>query len=171
MFLLRSIRFDDKETRHARQENDKLSAIREILEEFTENCKKNYSLSEFVTVDEMLHPFRGRCGFVQYIPNKPARYGLKIYALCCAKTFYTGNLEVYCGKQKEGSPYQMSNSPDDIVVRLVSHLHKTNRNVTTDNYYTSYCLSKRLLDIGLTTLGTLKKNKRNTSRISTKQNT
>lgn len=40
LFLLRSIRFDDKETRHARQENDKLSAIREILEEFTENCKK-----------------------------------------------------------------------------------------------------------------------------------
>lgn len=82
------------------------------------NCLTHYNASEFVTIDEMLHAFRGRCGFIQYIPNKPAKYGLKIYALCDAKTFYTLNLEIYCGKQMPG-PYLKSNKPDDIVKRLV----------------------------------------------------
>ena len=54
LFLLRSIRFDDKNTRQERRVNDKLAAIRRILNEFVTNCKNSYSLSEFVTVDEKL---------------------------------------------------------------------------------------------------------------------
>lgn len=106
----------------------------------------------------MLHPFRGRCGFVQYMPNKPAKYGVKMYALCDAKTHYTFKFEIYCGKQKPG-PYEISNKPMDIVKRLVEPLKHTNRNVTTDNYYSSFDLAIYLRGIGLTFLGTMKKNK------------
>jgi len=102
LFLLRTIRFDDVHTRTQRRETDKLAPIRFVLDKFIDNCKNAYRLSEFVTIGEMLVPFRGRCGFIQYIPNKPAKYGLKIFALCDAKTFYTSNIEVYCGKQPQG---------------------------------------------------------------------
>lgn len=81
LFLLRTIRFDDVHTRTQRRETDKLAPIRFVLDKFIDNCKNAYCLSEFVTIDEMLVPFRGRCGFIQYIPNKPAKYGLKIFAL------------------------------------------------------------------------------------------
>ena len=107
----------------------------------------------------MLVPFRGRCSFIQYIPSKPEKYGVKIFALCNAKTFFTGNLEVYCGKQPTG-PYKVSNSPADIVKRLISHLKGTCRNLTTDNWYTSYTLAMSLLQDKITVVGTLKKNKR-----------
>lgn len=94
-FLLRSLRFDDLRTRADRKVTDKLAAVRYLLDHFNNNCKKAYSLSEMVTIDEMLETFRGRCGFRQYIPNKPAKYGLKIFALTDAKMFYTNNIEVY----------------------------------------------------------------------------
>nr|XP_022903858.1 piggyBac transposable element-derived protein 4-like [Onthophagus taurus] len=158
-FLLRALRFDDLDTRDQRKEADKLAPIRDFHQEFVNNCIAYYNVSEFVTIDEMLHPFRGRCGFVQYIPNKPAKYGLKMYALCDAKTFYTLNFEVYCGKQLPG-PYVKSNKPEDIVTRLIEPIEKTKRNLTTDNYYSSYPLAEKLLEKGLTFLGTMKKNKK-----------
>lgn len=63
-FLLRSLRFDDLLTRKDREIIDKLAAIREIYFHLNNNFQKNYCLSEFVTIDEMLHSFRGRCSFI-----------------------------------------------------------------------------------------------------------
>ena len=141
LFLLRVIRFDNKADRPQRQVSDRLAAIRRIFESFVDNCKKNYCIGELMTIDETLVPFRGRCGFIQYIPNKPAKYGIKLFALCDAKMFYTANLEIYCGKQPDG-PYSVSNKPADIVKRLVEPSKGKNRNLTTDNWYTSYLLTK-----------------------------
>ena len=84
---------------------------------------------------------------------------MKIFALCDAKTFFTRNLEVYCGKQPTG-PYEVSNSPADIVERLISPLKGICRNLTTDNWYTSYTLAMSLLQDKIIVIGTLKKNKR-----------
>lgn len=162
LFLLRALRFDSIITRKDREKTDKLAAIRLIYTPFVTNCQNNYNLGEFVTIDEMLHPFRGRCGFVQYMPLKPARYGLKFYALCDSTTYYTWNFEIYCGAQRDG-PYKTSNKPFDIVQRLVDPIIKSHRNLTTDNYYTSYPLAEYLLQNGLTLIGTMKKNKKEIS--------
>ena len=81
---------------------DKLAPIRQILEMFVENCKKNYIPSEFVTIDEILVVFRGSAPFRQYIPSKPAKYGIKIYPMCDAKTLYVCNTEIYARLQPEG---------------------------------------------------------------------
>ena len=159
LFLLLAIRFDDRTARSQRKERDKLAAIRYILDEFVQNCKNTYCLSEFLTIDETLVSFRGRCSFIQYIPSKPAKYGVNTFALCDAKTYFTGNLEVYCGKQP-ADPHEASNSPGDIVEKLISHLKGTCRNLTTDNWYTSYTLAMSLLQDKITLVGTLKKNKR-----------
>lgn len=158
LFITRCLRFDDKTTRPQRQKVDKLAAVRDFFDGFVTNCQKNFNLSEYTTIDEMLHPFRGRCSFIQYIPSKPAKYGIKMYALCDAKTFYTSNIEIYCGKQPEG-PYALSNAPTEIVKRLIPPIENSNRNLTTDNYYTSMPLAEELLRKNITLLGTLKKNK------------
>ena len=72
---------------------------------------------------------------------------------------FHGNLEVYWGKQPTG-PHEVSNSPADIVERLISHLKGTCRNLTMDNWYTSYTFAMSLLRDKITLVGTLKKNKR-----------
>ena len=97
-FLLCCIRFDDKATRASRKLLDKLVPIRDLFETFVQNCLRNYLPSEFVMIDEMLVAFTGRCPFRHYVPNKPAKYGIKIQAMADAKTYYTCEMEVYAGK-------------------------------------------------------------------------
>lgn len=118
LFLSRCLRFDDLETRVERRKIDKMAPIRTIFELFLKNINQNYNLSEYTTIDEILHPFRGRCQWIQYISSKPAKYGIKMFALCDAKIFYTRKIEVYVGKQPPG-PYEDPNSPIDIVKRLI----------------------------------------------------
>ncbi|XP_050300675.1 piggyBac transposable element-derived protein 4-like [Anthonomus grandis grandis] len=148
LFLLRALRFDDITTRQEREKFDKLAAIRKIFEDFVKNYMESYSFGEFITIDEMLHPFRGRCGFVQYMPLKPAKYGIKFYALCDSKTYYTWKFEIYCELQREVL-FKTSNLPFDIVQRLVEPIKNTKRNIIT--------LAQYLLKNGITLTGIVKK--------------
>ncbi|XP_055936617.1 piggyBac transposable element-derived protein 4-like [Argiope bruennichi] len=159
LFLMRCVRFDDIRDRSSRREVDKLAPIRNIFEMFVANCQKVQTLGEYVTIDEKLEPFRGRCSFRQYMPNKPAKYGIKIFALVDARTFYTWNLEIYAGIQPAG-PYNVENGPDKIVKRLLEPIFNSGRNLTVDNWYTSYDLAKDLLKKKITLVGTVRKNKR-----------
>ncbi|UYV68007.1 hypothetical protein LAZ67_5002775 [Cordylochernes scorpioides] len=121
--------------------------IREIFEEFVTNCKTMYHPRKYSTLDENIIPFKGRCSFKQYLPNKPAKYGIETYVLCCSRTSYV---------QREG-PYQISKSSNNVVERLVLPIFGSKRNITTDNWYTSYPLAVALLnDHKLTLVGTLK---------------
>ncbi|XP_026323950.1 piggyBac transposable element-derived protein 4-like [Hyposmocoma kahamanoa] len=159
-FLQNSIRFDDKSTREERKKTDNMAAIRSMFDQFVQCCQNAYTPSEFLTIDEMLLSFRGRCLFRVYIPNKPAKYGLKIFALVDAKSFYVLNLEVYAGKQPLG-PYAVSNTAFDVVERLIQPVSRSHRNVTFDNWFTSYTLMLHLLnEHRLTSTGTVRKNKR-----------
>lgn len=109
-FLLKFLRFNGKDTRLQRLTFDKLAPIRELFEEVNSSFPKYYSASEYVTIDEKLEGFRGRCGFRQYIPSKPNKYGLKVYAFTDAKKYYTLNFEVYVGKQPDGL-YNLETKP------------------------------------------------------------
>ncbi len=81
--ISRYICFDDIDTRIQRESNKfhKMEAIFNLF-------KKNLLLiipSYFLCIDETLYPFRGMCSFRQYIPSKPARYGIKFWSLVDVK--------------------------------------------------------------------------------------
>ncbi|KAB0805145.1 hypothetical protein PPYR_02115, partial [Photinus pyralis] len=159
-FILRALRFDNVNDREFRKQFDKLAPIREIFDVFVYRCNTNYNVSELLTIDEMLESFRGSCAFRQYIPNKPAKYGLKILAMVDARFFYTHNLKVYVGNQPDG-PFKVDNSAAAVVKKLIQPISGTGRNVTCDNWFTSIPLALELLQKhNLTLVGTLRKNKR-----------
>ncbi|KAJ8942152.1 hypothetical protein NQ314_010143 [Rhamnusium bicolor] len=54
----------------------------------------------------------------------------------------------------------MENSANAIVERLTEHINGSNRNITTDNWFTSVPLAKSLKSKKLTLIGTIAKNKR-----------
>lgn len=155
-FLIKNLRFDDKATRNQRKESDKFCAIRDIWDKYVENCRNNYTPSEYLTVDEQLLGFRGRCPFRMYIPNKPDKYGIKIVMMCDAKTFYMVSAIPYVGKESRPSNLPI---PTQYVLELSKPIQKTNRNITVDNWFSSMGLAASLKEVGLTLVGTLRKNK------------
>lgn len=159
-FISYCLRFDDKLNREERKKNDKLAPIREIFDMFVNACHSNYTPGPECTVDESLLSFRGRCGFKQYIPNKPSKYGIKLFVLADNDTSYSVKSIVYIGA---GTFTDMANLdvpvPTKAVLGLVDCIEGTNRNITTDNYYTSIALARELRSRKLTLVGTLKKNK------------
>ncbi|CAK1579943.1 unnamed protein product [Parnassius mnemosyne] len=157
-FLLRSLRFDDIRDRPQRQEIDKLAAIRCFIEGMKNRCLEYYTPSEHMTLDEQLVAFRGRCGFIMYLPNKPAKFGIKIFMVVDTKCPYIYNFEVYCGEQPEG-PFRVSNKVADVTKRLLEPLINMGCNVTMDNWFTSYPVALQLLEERITVVGTLKSNK------------
>ncbi|XP_039297924.1 piggyBac transposable element-derived protein 3-like [Nilaparvata lugens] len=127
-FLLLAIRFDNILTRDERKEFDRLAPVREMFSQLVENFQKYYSPGHLMTLDEKLEAFRGKCPFRQFIKNKPAKYGLKLFSLVDAKMAYTYNLEIYAGKQPEG-PFQVSNSAKDVTLRLIKPIENTGLNL------------------------------------------
>lgn len=57
-----------------------------------------------MTIDEKLGEFRGRYNFIQYITSKPAKYGIKVFALFDAKTYCTSHMEIYARVQPDSIP-------------------------------------------------------------------
>lgn len=57
-----------------------------------------------MTVHEQLVTYRGRCPYKQYIPSKPGKYGIQIWALCDVETNYAWSLQVYTGKDRNCKP-------------------------------------------------------------------
>lgn len=157
--LLRALRFDDAATRQVRRVQDKLAPIRSVFEGFVDRCKNNFTVGEYVTLDEMLECFRGRCSFRQFMPQKPAKYGLKMFAVVDSRMYYTSNLEVYCGKQQEG-PFAVDNKPSSVVRRMVQPINGSGRNVTMDNWFAAIPTVEELAANNLTVVATLRKNKK-----------
>lgn len=149
------IRFDDKELRILTQERDKLQPIRNVFNKWNQRVRALYVPGKCVTVDEQLLPFRGRCPFKQYIPSKPAKYGIKIWVVCDSKTFYAYNLEPYVGRDRNNAAN--INTGEMIVLRLTEGLN--GRNVTCDNYFTSHSLATELKKRQMTIVGTIRKNR------------
>lgn len=150
------IRFDDKEQRSQTSDRDRLQPVRFIFDKWCQRVRMLYIPGKTVTVDEQLLPFRGRCSFIQYMPKKPAKYGIKWWVLCDSKTYYAYAMEIYCGRNRNAAPEV--NQGERVVLSLTEGLN--GRNVTCDNFFTSHSLATELKKRQMTIVGTMRKNRR-----------
>ena len=100
-----------------------MTALTNVWKLFLDNFKTNFIPSECVTIDEQLVPFRGRCKFLQYMPSKPAKYGIKIWWMCDLLVPYAVDGDVYLGKQSGESRQQ--NLGEAAVLNLSRGISKT----------------------------------------------
>lgn len=158
-FLVKCLHFDDRNTRDDRKKTDKFAFIRHIWEIFIKQCRDLYKPGSYVTIDEQLLALRGRCPFRMYIPNKPAKYGIKIVLVCDVRSKYMFDASPYLGK----NPGTTINEPlgSYYCKLLTKSIHGTNRNLTADNWSTSIRLAEQLLQppYNLTLIGTIRNNK------------
>lgn len=159
-FLNRCLRFDDPATREMRRATDKFAPIRNVFDLFNVNCRRLYSPGEHLTVDEQLLGFRGKCPFRMYIPSKPAKYGVKMVMICDNKSKYMLTEVPYLGRD-QSRPEGGMPLGHYYTKLLTESYHNSNRNVTTDNWFTSVSLVQDLYDnCGMTLVGTIRANKK-----------
>ena len=156
-FLLRCLQFDNWNTREERKVHNKFPAVVEIWDIFLISLRRACIPDYCITVDELLVRYRGRIPDGTYILSKPRKYGLKMFWACESSSGYVLNGLPY--GDKEGDQVHR-NLTHDIVTRLLEPYFGKDRDVCTDNIFTSYNLAKLLLQENLTLLGTTRKHRR-----------
>ncbi|KAL6418102.1 hypothetical protein ACFW04_012338 [Cataglyphis niger] len=159
--ILRFIRFDKRTERSRRLQTNKFVLVSEIWDKFIANSQACYQAGQNITVDEQLFSTKARCKFIQYMPNKPNKFGIKfLHQMLVANVSskYILNGFPYLGKDEQ-RPSSMLLS-EHVVLKLAEPYTNCGRNVTTDNFFTSMSLATKLLAKKTTLVGTIKANKR-----------
>ena len=68
-------------------------------------------------------------------------------------------MEIYVGKQPDG-PFVVDNNALSVVKRLTFPIRNSGRNVTMNNWFTSFHLMECLISDNVTLVGTIRKNKK-----------
>ncbi len=75
-----------------------------------------------MTIDKSMVKYCGRAiAFVQYMPKKPIKNGIKVFAVCCAFTAVMLGFEVYVGNANTDDP----NTAVEVVKCLLTNAHLT----------------------------------------------
>jgi hypothetical protein len=153
--LLSHLRFDDKESRSERRANDAFASFRDVWDAFVANLQRYYVPGPFLTIDEQVVPFHGRCSFLQYTPNKGERYGLKMFWVVDCDNGYPVYGIPYLGHSAEG----LENLGREVVLQLASPFIATGRNITLSHFLADLELVELLRKMGLTCVGNVCQNK------------
>ena len=130
--ILKLIRFDDKTTRRRRLQGDRFALFSEFWFRFTHNSKWFFKPNAFLTIDEQLFPTKVRCRFLQFMPNKPDKFGIKFWLLVDCTSKYVVDGFPYLGKDDERPINETL--PDHVVKLLMKDHLDVGYNVTMDNF-------------------------------------
>jgi hypothetical protein len=87
--------------------------------------------------------FKGRLYFRQYMPNKPIKWGIKVWAMCESTSGYCLDWYPYCGKDNNATGLGLGH---DVVMNLTRNMRGLGHHLFIDNFYSSPQLSLSLID-------------------------
>lgn len=162
LVIFRCLHFTSEEN-----SDDPLIKIRKVIDHFNKKMDETYYPGKELSLDESMVLWRGRLKFRQFIKNKKYKYGIKLYMLTepdgtilCFRVYTgSGDAEV-AGK---GHAYK-------VVMKLMDGKLQSGHTLYMDNFYNSYELAKKLLDLNTYCTGTLRKSlKSNPKEVVTKK--
>ena len=154
--IMRFLRFDLKSDRRQRVIYDKFCLASSLWNPFVENCQKAYVPGPYITIDEQLLPCKARCRFIQYMPNKPDKFGIKFWMAVDAETKYLFNSFSYLEKDENRDTSVCL--PKYVVTKLMQPIFKRASNVTCDNLFTSLDVALHLANQKCSMVGTVRQN-------------
>lgn len=134
---------------------DRAHKVRPLLNIIKENFRM-IPKEEKLSVDEQIIPFKGKSIMKQHMPNKPHRWGYKMFLLagsdsgiCYDFIFYTGKGD----KRKYGFCTDIVLDLCETVPRFINH------KLYFDNYFTTIRLAIELKKLGIFSIGTVRPNR------------
>ena len=138
-------------------DHDKLFKVRPIYDMLADKCYRTYIPRENLALDEAMIAWRGNLSFKVYNPDKPDKFGIKMYEVCESESGYCAGFEIYTGKRQEVSE---KGATYDIVMRLMSPFLGLGYKLYVDNYYSSPVLFQDLHNRKTAACGTLRCNRK-----------
>ena len=120
-----------------------------------ESFKAHYIPGKNQMVDEAMIGFKGKLSYVQYLPTKPIKCGIKMWMRFDSELAYLHEFDVYLGHEQNsihGLAY-------DVVMKLCQHIAGKNHHLYCDNYFTSILLFTDLLNMKIYTSETIRHKK------------
>ena len=159
--LLKFLHFADNSKFYPDQPHKKLYKIQQILDHLKSKFSSVYTPEQNICVDESLLLWKGRLGWVQYIPSKRSRFGVKIYKLCESSTGYVWNFIVYTGKDTNyGDRHPREQTSSRVVLEIADNLLDKGYCLYLDNWYTSPKLVDTLCTRKTDVVGTMRTNRK-----------
>lgn len=130
-------------------DQDLLKKIRPLQEYIKKKCLNLYQPLQNLSVDERMVKSKARCHLIQYMKNKPCKWGFK-YWVIADPSGYTVDFELYTEQKGEnGLAY-------DVVMTLCQNFKFQGYSLYVDNFYTGVALFENLAKIGISATGTLR---------------
>lgn len=121
-------------------------------------CKQAWNLHFKFSIDEAMVPFQGRLKFLQYAPDKPEKWGIKMFKLV-DEAGYMFCCDVYTGARTDKE--EDESSIERMVMNLVEPLTgQKPYHLYCDNYYTGVPLALWLKERSIYITGTLRTNRK-----------
>ncbi|XP_048586613.1 piggyBac transposable element-derived protein 4-like, partial [Nematostella vectensis] len=154
------LHFNDAEKAKTRgqEEHDKLFHVRPLIKRLSETFLKAYKPNRENAIDEGLIKYKGRLGFKQYMPLKPAKRGIKVWLWADSHTHYVSVFQVYAGRPKQNT------AETGLGARVVTDLSRDlvggHYHLFMDNFFSSFDLLKKLKNDGIYATATTRTNRK-----------
>lgn len=134
---------------------DRAHKVRPLLN-IIKNNFRNIPKEEKLSADEQIIPFKGRSIMKQYMPQKPNRWGYKMFLLAGAQTGICFDFIFFTGKNGKTA----NGFCTDIILQLCETVpNQINHKLFFDNYYTTIKLLVELYKLGIFATGTIRSNR------------
>ena len=100
----------------------RIDKVKPLLDVLLPRFQQLWVPSQNLTVDETMVGFRGRLSCIQYMPQKPTKWGMKAFTLADGENGYFLNTILYTGAQtlENADPtYQSLPQPGRVVMELL----------------------------------------------------
>ncbi|OTF76387.1 hypothetical protein BLA29_002549 [Euroglyphus maynei] len=144
----------------------RIQKVSNFLEYIDDKFRQYFIPYNSIAVDESVVKFKGRISFITYNPNKPTKWGIRIYALADSRTGYLFSILPYYGSLTSDN---LSRQDLPVSTRIPIHLFKKllekipdakGYHMFTDRYYTSILLAQELLKMNCHLTGTIQTNRK-----------
>lgn len=146
---------------------DPLFKVRSLIDHLSAVFPRYYQPGRQLAVDEMMIGTRCRISFLQYLPKKPVKFGIKVFVNSESKTGYVLTFQIYTGKVTSAAPKSVGHR---VVLDLLGPYLGKGHWLFTDNYYTSPELLLDLLAKGTYATGTVRQNRVNFPEVLKSEN-
>ena len=146
--------------------SDRLWKVRPLIQLFQEKCLSMYSPHPQLAVDESMIATKCRLSFLQYLPKKPVKWGIKVWVCLDSVNGLIVNFDVHTGADPSVPSYPKGLC-HHVVTKLVTPFFDKGYTVFVDNYYTSPTLFKDLFTHSVAAVGTTRTNWKNFPKFET----